>query len=811
MSSAPHSVAHAGASPDPIFAAARALLDELEPLSLALRSARLAEVRLGNQAAASLAERMLECLDGGPFARPLADVEHTFASIEAEFDHALHHHHLPALPDFGPRYRVLGYIGRGGVGEVFRGQEVGAPHRLVALKLVTWTHLSQADVRRFTREAMALGRLTHAGAAQIHEAGAMPDGRMFIAMEYVDGEPVDRWLRERRPTLAARLALFDAVCRAVEHAHQRGVVHRDLKPSNILVPHAQPDADAPTAKVIDFGIARLTDDTSPDHPAVTVTGQVVGTLEYMSPEQRRGVREADTRMDVYALGALLHLLTADAPLPPAGEASDEGALARAIAAAALAPRTWRRSLAAILSRATAPDRANRYQSVAALRSDVERLQRNLPLEARPPSPSARAVMLARRRPRTTALVCALALVALGSFVALAHSRNQQASVARQLSLERDEQSRHTLEMIDDVLDRLGTVLGATAPRKALAESLLERTRELLRMAPQDAALKQAEARIVLALGDIELDAGQPRAALGLFESARTQLSALCADAPDDQFLARTHALAMVREGDAWWELGHASTARERWERAFERQRAIASRWPTSVEALDDLTWAYDRLWSDERMDRDPEGTLAMVRERVELAKRLQGMAPDRTLSLLTRMEGQYRLAITLRRMGRLHEALADITTAVELGRALVKAEPGRFHYRIGLGNCLARAAALSDLVNDLDAQRRFVAELDALAAASLAAEPGNRMAFESHMAALNEAALLACAEARHVEGDARDRHLEHARTIGRRLIADTDAWEARTGALPVAASGMRADWRARVLRPGLDQPNGQPR
>lgn len=806
MRSTSHSAVVDAASPDPLFAVARALLDELEPLPATLRANRLADVRRGNALAADLASRMLQCLDGGPFARPMADVEGSFAGVEAEFNAAHAPDRSPALPDFGPRYRVLGYLGRGGVGEVFRAREMGAPHREVALKLVAWTHLSPADLHRFTREAMALGRLTHTGVAQIHEAGATPDGRMFIAMEFVDGAQVDRWLQDRSPPFSCRMALFDAVCRAVEHAHQRGVVHRDLKPSNILVPHEHAQAEAPAAKVIDFGIARLTDDTGPAQAAVTVTGQVVGTLEYMSPEQRRGAREADTRMDVYALGALLHLLATDQAMPLAGEAGAR-AIERRVATSPWVPRARRAGLAAIIVRATEAERDDRYPSVTALCQDADRLQRDLPLEARPPSPAARVAMLARRRPRTTALVATLGLVTLGAIAALAHSRNQQALTARQLATELEAQSRQTLAMVDDVLDRLDSVLGATAPRQALALSLLARTQDLRHLSPDDPALQQAEARIHMALGDIELDAGRPVLAQERFGQASAELHRLAAAQPSDLALARAAARALVRVGDAQWDLPDPAAARATWRQAFEAAQAIAQRWPHSVEALDDLTWSYDRLWSDEAVLRDPEGTLALVRERQELARKLLALQPDRALTLLTLMEGHYRLAITLHRLDRLAEALTEARHAVELGRDLVAREPGRIHARITLGNCLARAAALAELNQRMDEQRALVDELAALTAGTLAAEPANRMAFEQHVASLHERAMLARALALQVQGAQRALHMEQAAGTARQLLTEVEAWTTRTGATPQVAATLRDEWRVRLANPDLGAPS----
>src|SRR6185295_14170702 len=198
------------------------------------------------------------------------------------------------------RYRILRLIGEGGMGAVYEAEQ-DQPRRTVALKVIKPGMASPALLKRFEQEAQALGRLQHPGIAQIYEAGTADTGygpQPYFAMEFIRGEDLRSFVASHRLNTLERLELFAKVCDAVHHAHQRGLIHRDLKPGNIIVDEAgQP-------KILDFGLARLTDiDTLATRQ--TDMGQLVGTLSYMSPEQvLADPLELDTRTDIYSLGVI---------------------------------------------------------------------------------------------------------------------------------------------------------------------------------------------------------------------------------------------------------------------------------------------------------------------------------------------------------------------------------------------------------------------------------------------------------------------------------------------------------------------------
>lgn len=214
----------------------------------------------------------------------------------------------------GP-YTLLRVLGEGGMGTVYLAEQSAPVRRTVALKLVKLGMDTTEVVARFNTERQALALMNHPNVAAVYDAGATATGRPYFVMECVVGEPITDFCDRHRLTIAERLRLFIPVCHAIQHAHQKGLIHRDIKPSNVLVTLHD---GRPVPKVIDFGVAKAMH-RSPDARSVcTELGQVIGTPEYMSPEQADlASADIDTRTDVYALGVLLYeLLTGTLPLEP---------------------------------------------------------------------------------------------------------------------------------------------------------------------------------------------------------------------------------------------------------------------------------------------------------------------------------------------------------------------------------------------------------------------------------------------------------------------------------------------------------------
>ena len=207
--------------------------------------------------------------------------------------------------DFG-RYQILRPLGQGGMGTVYLAEQREPIRRWVALKVVKLGMDTGEVLARFAKERQALAMMDHPNVARIFDAGATLKGRPYFVMEYIEGVPITQYCDGKRMIIGQRLELFLSVCRAVQHAHQKGVIHRDLKPSNVLVMEQE---GAPVAKVIDFGIAKATDKWAVENSVLTQFGQMVGTPEYASPEQAEVMTgDVNERSDVYSLGVLLYEL-----------------------------------------------------------------------------------------------------------------------------------------------------------------------------------------------------------------------------------------------------------------------------------------------------------------------------------------------------------------------------------------------------------------------------------------------------------------------------------------------------------------------
>jgi serine/threonine protein kinase/Flp pilus assembly protein TadD len=379
------------------------------------------------------------------------------------------------------QYKLLQRIGEGGMGAVWMAEQTEPVRRQVALKVIKAGMDSAQVIARFEAERQALALMDHPNIAKVLDAGGTETGRPYFVMELVKGIPITKYCDERRLGPRERLELFVPVCQAVQHAHQKGIIHRDLKPSNVLV--ALYDG-RPVPKVIDFGVAKAVSQKLTEKTMFTAFGALVGTLEYMSPEQAElNQLDIDTRSDVYALGVLLYeLLTGSTPLDrrrlregafldilrrireeepprPSTRISSSEQLANVAAQRGTEPtkltRLVKGDLDWIVMKCLEKDRNRRYETANGLASDIQRHLADEPVLAGPPTARYRMRKFVRRNRAAVLVALTLALLLVGGVTGTTlgliaarrdAERARQAELLAEMRRAEADEERHQAEM-----------------------------------------------------------------------------------------------------------------------------------------------------------------------------------------------------------------------------------------------------------------------------------------------------------------------------------------------------------------------------
>ena len=623
-------------------------------------------------------------------------------------------------------FELVDLLGEGGFGVVWRARPVAGDMPDVALKLLR-PGLDRGVVeQRFEREREVLGRLDHAHIARILDGGASESGAPFIAMELVRGVPITEFVREAELVERDAARLMTQVCRAVEHAHTNGVLHRDLKASNVLVTD---ESGAPLAKVIDFGVARLLDAPATAAGAtMTAEGHFVGSPGTMSPEQagRTGTNgqplPIDEQTDVFALGRLLFELSTGEPaidVTSGDRISQLRALERVRSMDAVSPRARAKvlrrpppshDLDAVVLTATALERSRRYDTVAALRAELERIANGAPVVARRPSFPERCTVFSKRH-RVILVPAALIVAALTvALLSVARARDEavtsrdrmervvdaQAALFKELDVQRlalDLRDGLESRVTDEATLRAVRAMDAQAvARDVLNSAFLVHGR---RMADRAfASDPEARARLYLTISDLQRKLGLFTDARDLAEEATTlRADALGPNHPDT--LAARFASAATRRS-----LGDLDGAEAEYS-------AILESWLEIVPASDPRTF-------------DARIGLAMVayaREDLDgAAERLEAL---RDLAEATDGSPQRSVGFALNNLGSVYERLGrtgDALDAYEAGRTTIAAALGEnadalASSDVNIGRVLAGLGRLDEAEEKLmDAAARIVAE-----------------------------------------------------------------------------------------------------
>ncbi|MBL9150785.1 MAG: serine/threonine protein kinase [Phycisphaerae bacterium] len=561
-------------------------------------------------------------------------------------------------------FTLLDVLGEGGMGIVFRAEQ-RQPRRIVALKLVRPGLATPATLRRFELEAEALGRLRHPGIAAIHAAGTADVGagpQPYFAMEFVEGLTLREYLATVGATIPERVRILALIADAVQHAHQNGVIHRDLKPENVVVEtDAQGSRGAARPRILDFGVARVVEPGRAGEAPATVANDLVGTLQYMSPEQVDG-GNVDTRSDVYALGLIAWEAFAGRPARVLRGASLAEAI-RIVAdtdppSLASAEPTVPKDLGLVVDKALAREPERRYASAADFARDLERFLRHEPVTARAPTAAYLLARFARRRRALVGAVAAILVVAAVAIPAILVSL-VHATRARDEARARAEESSALTEYLFDALG-LNPNLEGSRLQKELPEFLTTLETNLAELDGKP----EAQVRLLNNVGElfnVNTDYAESKR---VFERSLD----LCNSAlPRDHELRASalHGLAAAE-----WFLGQRDrsrleTARRLNEEALELRRAILG------EMHSDTALTMRHLAATYRSLGDNERAEALYRRSLEIHEALHAAGDPRADATML-ASGHNGLATFLITVNDFDDAERELSKALHLMRSLPK-------------------------------------------------------------------------------------------------------------------------------------------
>ena len=722
------------------------------------RDAYLASACDGDQPLRAEVERLVEAHERVGHFIDTPALEHAGGGRRADGDDES----VAAGRRFGA-YRVVRELGRGGMGVVFLAERSdGQFDQRVAIKLIKRGMDTEVVLRRFRAERQILASLQHPNIARLLDGGTTDDGLPYFVMEYIDGQPVDRYASERRLTIDERLRLFLEVCAAVAYAHQQLVVHRDIKPLNILV-----TADG-KPKLLDFGIAKVLHDEAGEEPG-TVTGYRLLTPEYASPEQAEG-RRATTASDVYALGVVLYeLLTGRSPYrlrsrtpheilesvrtteperPSAAVTRPADPANGGQGAAALdwvhatrgggterLRRRLRGDLDTIVLTALRKEPDRRYASVERFADDVRRHLDGLPVRARADSLLYRAGKFVRRNRAAVTAGALIALALVGGTVATAVQAREaraQARLARAAQGRAERRFNDVRKLANTVLfdyhDAIKDLPGATPVRARLVRDALQYLDTLAHEAQGDRSLQYELASAYRRVGEVQggstvASLGDTRGALASYQKGLRILEALWRAEPGSVRARREIADMAVAVSYVLWETGDLTGGLQQARRARELLEPLVGANPADSALRATLLRAYDVFGSISIEAGDARGALDSHRKQLDILRSYPDSVQRQPRVRRSLSVAYDHIASAQVELGELPAALENFRRVVALRAALAAEFPQNADYQRILGaGYFWEADVLAKMGRTREALDRYRRNL-AIGEAQAAADP----------------------------------------------------------------------------------------